>query len=88
MKSAVHPIPHAGIKSSPHSVVAGLNRPGYWSPRAAWGSNARQSGNDRAGVGGEGGGIVLLAGAYGDGAVGLGVVGGKWRYVNAEEPAS
>ena len=39
--------------------------------------NTRRSGKDCAGVGGEGSGIVLLAGADGGGAVGLGVVGGK-----------
>ena len=43
--------------------------------------NARRSGKDRAGVGGEGGGIVLLAGTNGGGAVGLEVAGGEWVLV-------
>ena len=36
---------------------------------------------------GNGGGAVLPAGADGDGAFGVGVVGGTWVFVNAEESA-
>lgn len=41
---------------------------------------------NRVGVTGKGGGIVLLTGADGGGAVGVGVVGGKWVLAVRRKP--